>query len=231
MRAGRLARWPFAGGLAVLGAAWLGPLPELARHAFAAHMTLHMAVVAVAAPLLAAGLAGSRFDPVGALAPGGRAVRVSPPARLAAVVLSPVVASAVEFVVVWAWHAPVLHHAARASTIGLLVEQASFLGVGLLVWLAAFGGGAGQRRQRAPAGIGGLLLTSMHMTLLGVLLALATRPLYPHGGASPWGLTALEDQHLGGVLMLLFGGVAYLAGALVLLHGLLHERRGAVARG
>ena len=40
---------------AVLAAAWLGPLPDLARHSFAAHMTMHMAVVAVAAPLLALG--------------------------------------------------------------------------------------------------------------------------------------------------------------------------------
>ena len=214
MRTKRPTRGSLACGLLVLGVVWIGPLPELSRHSFAAHMTMHMAVVAVVAPLVAAGIAGSRLDPVRAR-----------PQRL-----SPIVASVIEFLMVWAWHAPALHHAARHSTALLVVEQASFLFVGLLVWLAAFGGSPDQRRERAAAGIGGLLLTSMHMTLLGVLLALAARPLYPHAAQVAFGLTSLQDQHLGGVLMLSFGGVAYLTGALVLLADLLRDRREVFAR-
>ena len=52
-----------ASGVTVLALLWLGPLREMAHHSFAAHMTIHMTVVAVAAPLLAFGLAASRFDP------------------------------------------------------------------------------------------------------------------------------------------------------------------------
>ncbi|WP_081974954.1 cytochrome c oxidase assembly protein [Novilysobacter arseniciresistens] len=204
-----------AAGLAVLGAAWLGPLPEWSRQSFAAHMLMHMGVVAVAAPLVAAGLARSRFDP----------------ARHWPGWFAPMPASALEFVVVWAWHAPALHHAAGHVPELLVVEQGSFLLVGLLVWVAAFGGDAGRRRDRAAAGVAGLLMTSMHMTLLGVLLALASRPLYAGHGSAMLGLSALQDQHLGGVLMLVFGGVAYLLGALVLLAGLLRDRRGMVADG
>ena len=48
MRANRPAVQTLACGLVVLGAVWIGPLPELSRHSFAAHMTMHMAVVAVA---------------------------------------------------------------------------------------------------------------------------------------------------------------------------------------
>lgn len=216
--AGRLVRRPvlrpalLCGGLALLAAAWLGPLPALSRHSFSAHMAMHMTVVALVAPMLAAGVAGGRFDPV----------------RRWPAWFPPLPASALEFVVVWGWHAPALHQAARHSSGGLVLEQASFLVVGLLVWLAAFGGSGEQRRTRAAAGISGLLLTSMHMTLLGVLLALAARPLYPHDGRVAFGLTPLLDQHLGGVLMLLSGGVAYLAGALVLLAQLLRRRREAV---
>ena len=207
------ARFAVAGAV-VLAAAWLGPLPALARQSFAAHMTMHMAVVAIACPLLALGLAGTRFDPLRGRVGGARAV-----------LFSPYVASALEFVVVWAWHAPGLHHLARHSVGGLVVEQASFFAVGALVWLSAFGGG-GAARDRAAAGVGGLLMTSMHMTLLGVLLALADRPLYAHAAtASPGGWTPLQDQQLGGVVMLAVGGVAYLAGALALLAGLLRERR------
>ena len=67
--------------------------------------------------------------------------------------------------------------------------------------------------NRAAAGVIGLLLTMMHMVLLGALLALTPRTLYAHG-ESHTGLTPLEDQHLGGAIMLVGGGVSYLVGGL-----------------
>ena len=215
--------WSAVAGVAVLAAAWLGPLPALSDHAFSAHMLMHMSVVAVACPLLAAGIAGGRFD---FTRPDAGRTRE---AFWRAALCSPFVASALEFVIVWSWHAPGPHHLARHSDAWLVAEQGSFLLVGMLVWLTALGGGPA-RRERAAAGIGALLMTSMHMTLLGVLLALADRPLYAHGNADTvFGLGALQDQHLGGVVMLAFGGASYLAGALWLLAGLLRDRRTEVA--
>ena len=131
--------------------------------------------------------------------------------RFAITGAAPVPLSMAELIVVWAWHAPALHHAARHSTGGFVAEQGSFLAAGLLVWLSALGGDPERRLARAGAGIAALLLTSMHMTLLGALLALAPRPLYVHVGG-PTGLTPLDDQHLGGAIMLVVGGAAYLAG-------------------
>lgn len=194
-------------GLVVLAATWLGPLPALARAVFSAHMVMHMAVVAVAAPLLALGVAGGRLDPVGTVP------------RL----FAPIPASIVELGVVWLWHAPALHRTARESWLAFAAEQAMFLLAGLLVWLAAFGGPPARRADRAGAGIVALLLTAMHMTLLGALLALTPRPLYRHGAGLPW-LAALDDQHLGGAIMLLVGGVAYLLGGLWLTARLLRFR-------
>jgi putative membrane protein len=190
-------------GLLALGAAWLTDLPQVARQAFWAHMTMHMVVVAVAAPLLALGVAGGRLDPV----------------SKAPKLFAPVPASVVELVVVWAWHAPVLHHAARQSAAGLVAEQGSFLLTGLVVWLSAFGGDSQCNAARRAAGVVGLLLTSMHMTLLGALLALAPRPLYQHVEEVS-SLAPLDDQHLGGAIMLLVGGISYLAGGLWLTVGL-----------
>ena len=187
-----------AAGLLVLAAAWLGPLPSLASHVFSAHMTMHLAVMAVAAPLIAYGLAGSRFDPV----------RVAP--RL----FSPVLASAAEFVIVWTWHAPALYQAARHDAFAFAAEQITFLLAGLWLWLAVLGGEPHIRLARAATGVVVLLLTSMHMTLLGALLALGPRPLYADAHSS------LPDQHLGGALMLLVGGSVYLAGGLWLMVGL-----------
>lgn len=197
-----------AAGLAALAAAWLGPLPGLAPDHFSAHMTLHMGVVAVAAPLIALALAGGRFDP----------------ARKWPRLFSALQLSVVELVVVWAWHAPALHHVARHSTTGLVAEQGMFLISGLLVWSAAVGGDSAQSGGRAGAGVVALLLTSMHMTLLGALLALSPRPLYVHDVESALVPSALDEQHLGGTIMLLVGGVSYLAGGLWLAAGLLSAR-------
>ncbi|MBW3541695.1 MAG: cytochrome c oxidase assembly protein [Planctomycetes bacterium] len=194
-------------GCLTLAGTWIGPLPRLAHEAFFAHMLMHMGVVAVAAPLLSLGIAGGRFDPV------PRAPRL----------FSPIPTSVLELIVVWAWHAPALHHVARHTRAGVFAEQGMFLLCGLLVWLSAFGGSLPRGGSRSAAGVIGLLLTSMHMTLLGALLALAPRPLYPHVHGVG-GLTPLEDQHLGGAIMLLVGGVSYLAGGVWLTVGLLRKR-------
>lgn len=199
MLTGPLLRRASAGaGVALLVGLWAGPLAALSAHSFAAHMTVHITTVAIAAPLIALGAAGTRFDPV-AIAPQ---------------LFPPVVASMIEFLVVSAWHAPLLHHAARTSAAVFAVEQASFLVSGLLLWLSAVAGRVDARRWRAGAGTGALLFTSMHMTLLGALFALTPRPLYAHGPGGAFGLSPLDDQHAGGVIMLLVGGASYLAGGL-----------------
>jgi putative membrane protein len=192
-------------GLTILVAAWFGPLRELgqsfAQSAFAGHMAVHVAVVAVAAPLISAWLAA---DP-----------RLM--ARMPRSLISPIPVSAFEFLVVWAWHAPMLHELARLSAAARVAEQASFLIAGILLWTSALrrGGGAGP-------GIIALLLTSMHMILLGTLLTLAPRPLYTHAISSIGDVYAhLSGQRVGGMLMLLGGGLPYLAGGLYLVHRLL----------
>ena len=189
-------------GMLMLGAAWLGPLPAMAVQSFSAHMAMHMTVVAIAAPLIAMGVAGSACDP----------------ARRWPDWFAPVPASIIELVVVWGWHAPLLHLAARHSVGWLALEQSTFFSAGLFLWLSARGG----------PGVFALLFTSMHMTLLGALFALAPRILYAHAGGVA-GISTLADQQLGGAIMLLVGGVSYLAGGLWLTAGLLRETKGSMA--
>jgi putative membrane protein len=200
-------------GVLALVAAWIAPLPQLGRHAFWVHMTMHVVVVAIAAPLLALGMAGGKLDPV---------PRVPK-------LLSPIPVSIVELIVVWAWHAPLLHHFARHTNTGFVAEQSTFLLTGTAMWLSAFGGDSKNAGSRRAAGIIGLLLTSMHMTLLGALLALAPRPLFHHAHSHSR-LTPLDDQHLGGAIMLLVGGISYLAGGLWLTVALIRARQIRVER-
>ncbi|MEX2128867.1 MAG: cytochrome c oxidase assembly protein [Xanthobacteraceae bacterium] len=193
---------PFIGGLAVLALVWSGSAGHFAPP-FTAHMMMHMLVVAVAAPLLALAVVGTGYD-------------FSPRVPL---LFAPLPASLLEFAAVWGWHAPALHEFARGSVAGVALEQASFLAVGFVLWLACIGERGGGR----AAGVFGLLFTSMHMTLLGALLALAPRALYGHAHQSAAGaLSAIDDQNLGGVVMLAAGGAAYLLGGLILTARLLN---------
>lgn len=189
--------------LLLLAGLWLGPLPAMSRTAFSAHMLLHLGVVALVAPLLAAGLvrAGLRLhgDMRGWLA----------------------LAFALEMLVVWGWHAPALHEAAARNVGAFVLQQLSFMLAGLGVWCVAL---AAQRRSDQITAMLGFALTLMHMTMLGVLLLMAPQLIYPADlclGA--FGFAQLEDQRFGGVLMAAWGGLVYLLGGLLLGCRLLRE--------
>ena len=191
-------------GLLALVLIWAGPLLSAWRGSFAAHMLAHMGVVAIAAPLIAIGVSGK-------VRPGTASL--------------PLLASLVELVVVWTWHAPAARLWAENSVFATVLEQATFLAAGLFLWLTSIGPPGNPARD--AAGAFALLLTSVHMTLLGALLALATRPLYGVGDVTCFGLVlgAGEDQALGGVIMLMTGAAVYLAGGVFLLSRLLAGRR------
>jgi putative membrane protein len=174
---------------------------------FTEHMTLHMTLVAVVAPVAAAWVARTRLDPV----------------RRLPRVFSPLPASLVEFVVVWGWHLPALNVTARHYGGWFAAEQIMFLGASLFLWLSILGGVPHQRSARAAAGVIALVLTFAHMTMLGVLIALAPRDLY---GRHNDGIT---DQQLGGGIMIAVAVVAYLGAALWLSRSLAGGRERAEA--
>lgn len=179
-------------GLALLAATWAGAPALVVGAEFAQHMLRHMTLVALVAPLVVIGF----------------------PRAIAPLALSPLAGAVIEFAVVWGWHLPWLHAAARGGWGGFVLEQALFLLAGLVIWAGALRGG------QPLAGAGGLLLTSMHMTLLGALLILAPRDVYAAiCGTAP----DLTGQQLGGLIMLGMGTPVYLLGGLWLVRQVLGE--------
>lgn len=180
----------------------------LSGYGMTGHMAGHMIAVAVVAPLLAVAATATRADP----------------ARRWPGIFAPMAMMVLELVAVWGWHLPTLREAAAASPALSALEYLSFLAVGFLLWSAAL------HPPARASGVGALLLTSMHMTLLGVLIGLAPRPLY--GGQTHHAVRhvaewdPLTDQQLGGVVMLLVGGISYMVGGLALLGTLLRRGRG-----
>jgi putative membrane protein len=62
------------------------------------------------------------------------------------------------------------------------------------------------------------LITMLHTSILGALLALAPRVFYTAQTihSEEWGLTPLEDQQLAGIIMWVPAAVVYAGGALVM---------------
>lgn len=181
-------------GLLSLAAIWAVPQAVWPVPGFPAHMVRHVVLIAVAAPLLVFGL----------------------PRGTGWLAIPPVPAAALEFVVVWGWHLPAPHAAARLAMPAFIAEQASFLLVGLAVW-------AGARRAHPLAGAAGLLLTSMHMTVLGALLILAPRDLYSALGGR---MADLAAQQWGGLIMLAVATPIYLVAGLLLVRRALRQEGG-----
>lgn len=203
-----LRHWPIGAGLVVLAVLWLGPLHSIAARVFSVHMALHLGVVVIAAPLLGIGLKRWRGDGAGAQP------------RLTGAVI----ASVFEMVVVWGWHAPPLQQAASSSLTAFVAQQGSFLLAGVWLWWLSFSG-----NTRTAAGVGALamLLTFMHMTMLGVLIALTPELLYaPEVYAGADLAERLFDQRVGGILMAIAGAFPYLVGGLVLANRLLSDPPG-----
>jgi putative membrane protein len=99
------------------------------------------------------------------------------------------------------------------------VPHVFFLGAAVLFWWALRG------RARHGMAVVYLFTTAVHSSLLGALLAFAPAAFYaPYEATAPlWGLTALEDQQIGGFIMWVPAGLVYFVAALALLASWLHR--------
>ncbi|MBR0665511.1 cytochrome c oxidase assembly protein [Roseomonas hellenica] len=176
-------------GWAVLVLALVSPLCNLSVALFSARVAQHLLLILVAAPLIAFGMIGPDRQ---------RAPNLAAPAALFALAL-------------WAWHLPGPYAASFARDSIYWAMHASLFGTALWLW-AALGFRASVRPDAAALAA---LATAVQMGLLGALLTLAPRPLFlavhAPGVTAPWGLSPLEDQQLGGLLMWVPGGLVFAA--------------------
>jgi putative membrane protein len=182
------------GGAIVLSSVDLGPSSR--------HMAAHIASMNIAAPLLAVLLrahlsARRRPSPVAALW----------------------LATVIQVGLLWASHAPAIHHAAQAHFPALLGLHASLFLAALAFWLCIIEATPNARWHAMLA----LLVCGKLACLLGALLIFAPRVLLASPGASHLlqhgpadHAAALADQHLAGLLMVVACPLSYVAAAIVL---------------
>ncbi len=208
----------FAAGFLALAVAMVSPVDRVAESLFWVHMTQHLLLMAVAAPLLVLGApqAGLAWGlPRPARRRAARWWHALPRLRAAAAwLMRPWPAVALHSVALWAWHLPGAYDAAVARPWVHALEHASFLGTALLFWWAALHPRGSLRRVPGLA-ILALFGITMQGGALGALLTFSTAPWYAShlATAGAWGLTPLEDQQIAGLVMWVPGSLAYLAAA------------------
>lgn len=194
-------------GFLVMGLALFSPLCRLAAGLVSAHM-IQLALISIVAPALMA--AGGAH---GAMAAGltrltGRGAPAFEAAQNRAIAPAAIAYGAA----IWAWHAPPIYAAALdnpAVHAGVLMAI-----VAVSIWFFA----RAAARQRRGAAIFALLVTMAHTGFIGAILTFAPRPLYPGDPArlAEFGLSALGDQQLAGLIMWAPAGLLYLVAALAL---------------
>jgi putative membrane protein len=208
----------FAGEVALV-VALVTPLDPLGETLLTAHMIQHGLLIAIAPPLLLFGRPGAAL-PWGLPTGLRRGLTQTPSlrglARRLSVLLHPLVAAALHGVVLWAWHAPALFDAALENRTLHWIEHLTFFGTAMLFWQSLFL--ASRSAATIPAGLGAAFATLVHGGLLGALITFAPHPLFSwyDGRTVLWGMTPLEDQQLGGLVMWVPLGLVYLAACLAL---------------
>jgi putative membrane protein len=216
----------FGGGWLVLCVALLSPLHALGHFLFSAHMLQHELLMLVAAPLL---VLGRPLIPFlwGLPVPWRRGVGRF--AKMSSVQIGwhrlshPGIAWVLQVVALWLWHTPGLFQGALTNRSVHTLQHLSFLDSAALFWWALIWGRQG--RMGYGAAVLYVFTTSVHSGALGALLTFARSPWYPAYAETTtwWGLTPLEDQQLGGLLMWVPGGILYLVAGLALLASWLRE--------
>jgi len=135
----------------------------------------------------------------------------------------PLVAWLLHAVALWTWHIPALFGATLYSDTIHTLQHLSFLLSALLFWWALIHGPQGAMGYGAAVLY--LFTTSVHSGALGALLTVAGSVWYPSYAplTASWGLTPLEDQQLGGLIMWIPASLVYVIAGLALFAGWLRE--------
>ena len=209
----------FVAGCFTLFVALVSPLDALGGKLFSAHMVQHELLMIVAAPLL---VLSRPFGvwlwalPLQWRQMLGQAVRL-PVLRVPWRFFSlPLIAWLVHALALWLWHVPAWFDAALADNAIHTLQHLSFLLTALFFWWALL-----DEQAQAPGnGVAMLYLftTMIHTGALGALMTFSAAPWYVgyHERSLLFGLSPLEDQQLGGLIMWIPGGLVYLIAGLAL---------------
>src|SRR5918997_1402712 len=189
-------------GLGLQAIALLSPVGWYADELLSAHMAQHLLIADLGAPLLLAGLRNpvlGFFLPREVLVPLARRRRLRAAFRT---LRRPLVALPVYTVVLYGWHLGFAFEGAVRHELVHVLQHASFIVAGILVWWSAL-----EPKRRQLHGdlwkIGHILGARMIGMFLGMAFVLIREPVYVgvYGSGDRRGMTALGDQQTAGAIM------------------------------
>lgn len=189
-------------GLGILTVALLPSISEVTERSFAGHMTQHLAIGLVAPLLL---IVGRTNELVGWLLGAPQRQALARSLRPLAAPRGVIVPTVVMIVVWFSWHVPALYGVAVDVAAVHVFEHLTMIGSALWFWAAV----APQRRQTGAA-VFALFSVTLCVGLLGAVLSLSPSAFYFGHVEAIERAAALDDQHLGGLLMWTPGGLVYL---------------------
>ncbi len=179
---------------------WLHDLSDY--YLFSAHMVQHLLLTLVAPPLLIMGIPGWMLRPalrwpgVGALA---RRLTTAP------------MCFAIFTVVLAVWHLPPVYGLAMVYHDIHIVQHLFFMVAATLMWWPVLSPLPELPRISYPAQMLYLFLLSIPMSLIAICIGYSDHILYPAYSSAPriWGITPLQDQLIGALIMWVPGGLFF----------------------
>ncbi|HUE77445.1 MAG TPA: cytochrome c oxidase assembly protein [Longimicrobiales bacterium] len=235
-RGGRILKpwraWCYAAGLGTVLIALLSPIGTFTSLFFHMHMIQHVLLVMIAAPLI--WLGAPLLPTMWAFSRGnrrrlGRLFRQGHPAhRVFHFLTEASVALPLFIIVLVVWHHPALYDAAQGRTVIHDLEHALFFGTALLFWWPVIHPSGGRRRLGYGAAILYLFPAKLAGFALGAFLSLTPRAFYRTYIEAPrlWGLSALADQQIGGLIMWVVSGLLFIIPVLALVLMMMQEDEG-----
>jgi putative membrane protein len=216
----------YALGWLSLVVALVSPVHVLGELLFSMHMTQHEILMLVSAPLIVLGrpfVAAAWALPRDSRKHVGEMVRSPIVNRIWSFLSNGAVAWVIHALALWIWHIPQMFQATLQCDLVHTLQHACFFGTALLFWWAILFGKRGL--QSYGAGVLYLFTTMIQSGLLGIFLTLTSYVWYPAYSATSglFGLSALEDQQIGGLIMWIPAGLIYMFAALVMFSGWLRE--------
>ncbi len=222
-------RWRHASfytGFLTLAFALVSPIHELGEQLFSAHMLQHEILILISAPLISAAHPGATL--LWAFAPRQRVnlggwIHAVEGGQLIGFITRPLTAWLLEAFTLWIWHVPALYQATLTSDWIHAIQHLSFFFSAAIFWSALYG--VGRSAMSYGAATFYVFGTAAHCSALGALLtfsAILWYPAYRHT-TQAWGLSPLEDQQLGGVIMWVPSGVVLITIGLALFAKWLRE--------
>lgn len=196
-------RAAFASGLAVLFLSLNGPLHDLSdAYLFSVHMVQHLVLTMLVTPLLIGGTPGWMLRP---------ALGVPWVLAVAKRVTAPIAAFAIFNLTLVIWHLPPLYNLAMADHNVHIVQHLCFLVASTIMWWPLMSTLPELPRLSYGPQMLYAIVMALPMSVVAIVLTYSDTTFYPAYASAPriWGITPIEDQRYGGLLMWLPGGMIF----------------------